>query len=56
VASDFGLGGYAGGLKAKLEMLKRERRGFKEGKEIPVKGGKLQIFPVERVLQKAEKR
>jgi methylated-DNA-[protein]-cysteine S-methyltransferase len=42
VASDFGLGGYAGG--------------FKEGKEIPVKGGKLQIFPVERVLQKAEKR
>jgi len=55
IASDFGLGGYAGGLKAKLAMLKRESRGFKENKDIPVKGGKLRIYPVEMVLKKATK-
>ncbi len=56
VASDFGLGGYAGGLDAKLKMLKQERRGFTEAKTIPVKGGKLQVFPVEQVVKKAEKK
>jgi len=56
VTSDFGLGGYAGGLDAKLRMLKRERRGFTKGKEITVKGGKLKVFPVEQVVKKAEKK
>lgn len=56
VASGFGLGGYAGGLDAKLKMLKRERRGFREAKEILVRGGKLKVFPVEQVVKKAEKK
>lgn len=53
VKSDFGLGGYsAGGLKVKLEFLRREKRGFKELKEIKFVGGSLRVFPVERVLPK----
>ncbi len=55
VASDFSLGGYGGGLKVKLEILSREKRGYSKEREIPVDGGKLKIFPVEYVLEKASK-
>jgi methylated-DNA-[protein]-cysteine S-methyltransferase len=54
VASDFTLGGYAGGLDSKLRFLKREKRGFSSKREIPAKGGKLAVFPVEYVLKKNE--
>ncbi len=57
VASNLSLGGYGGGLgglEVKLEILKRERRGYDTKKKIPVNGGKLQVLPVELLLSKAE--
>lgn len=54
VKSDFTLGGYgAGGLKVKLEFLKREKRGYTEPITVEVCCGHLQVFPVECVLEKA---
>jgi len=59
VRSDLSLGGYGGGfgsgLKVKLQLLKRESRGFASKREIPVHDGRLVVFPVEFVLKKAEK-
>ncbi|MBX5321219.1 MAG: methylated-DNA--[protein]-cysteine S-methyltransferase [Candidatus Bathyarchaeota archaeon] len=52
VASNFSLGGYGGGLRVKLEILKREKRGYAKEQEIIVNGRKMQIFPVEFVLEK----
>ena len=52
VSSNFGLGGYGGGLHVKLEFLVREKRGYVSSKEIPVGDRKLQVFPVECVLNK----
>jgi O-6-methylguanine DNA methyltransferase len=51
VKSDFTLGGYGGGLKVKLELLKREKQGFTEPQKILVQGGVLEVFPVEMVLR-----
>ncbi len=51
VKSDFTLGGYGGGLKVKIELLSKERRGFSDSKEIQVDGGLLRVFPVEYVLR-----
>jgi methylated-DNA-[protein]-cysteine S-methyltransferase len=51
VKSDFTLGGYGGGLKVKLELLRREKRGFSSSREIEVDGGRLMVFPVEYVLR-----
>lgn len=53
VAADFGLGGYGGGLSLKIAFLKRERRGFGSERDITVGNGKLHVFPVERVFEKA---
>ena len=56
VSSDFTLGGYGGGLKVKLDFLKREKRGYTAKREIPVDDDrKLQVFPAEFVLRKVEK-
>jgi O-6-methylguanine DNA methyltransferase len=55
VSSDFTLGGYGGGLKAKLEFLIREKRGYTSLREISVGDRKLQVFPVEKVLRKLGK-
>lgn len=55
VKSDFGLGGYGGGLAAKRKILNREKRRHKTEKEISVGGKKLRIFPVEFVLKKLKK-
>ena len=55
VSSDFTLGGYGGGLNAKLEFLRRENRGYTSKREIPLKNGKLQLFPVEFLLKQLEK-
>ncbi len=52
VASNFSLGGYGGGLQVKLEILKREKRGYAKEQEILVNGRKMQIFPVEFVLER----
>jgi len=54
VRSDFTLGGYGGGLNAKLAFLKRERRGFSTEKEIVLGKKKLRVYPVERAIKKAE--
>ncbi len=51
VKSDFTLGGYGGGLKVKLELLGREKRGFSTSKELEINGRQLQVFPVEYVLR-----
>jgi len=51
VRSDFSLGGYGFGLKAKMLLLGRERRGFSSKKEIEVNGGVLTVFPVENVFR-----
>jgi len=55
VASDFTLCGYGGGLDVKLAFLKRERRGYSSKKQIKVDKGSLELFPVEFVLDRAEK-
>jgi O-6-methylguanine DNA methyltransferase len=55
VTSKMGLGGYGGGLKTKYELLKREKRGHHECKNIFADGGGvLKIFPVEKVLEKLQ--
>ena len=51
VRADFTLGGYGFGLKVKIELLRREKRGFSASKEIEVNGGQLTVFPVENVLR-----
>lgn len=55
VCSDFTLGGYGGGyddVPVKLGILKRESRGYGSEREITVGGGRLLVFPVERVLKR----
>jgi methylated-DNA-[protein]-cysteine S-methyltransferase len=55
VSSDFTLGGYGGGLDLKLEILRRESRGFSSQREIDVNGKRLEVFPVEFVLRRLGK-
>jgi O-6-methylguanine DNA methyltransferase len=55
VSADLTLGGYGGGLDVKIEILKREKRGYKTRREISVGSKKLQVFPVEFVLEKLRK-
>ena len=55
VCSDFTLGGYGGGydgVAVKLGILRRESRGYASEREISVGGGRLLVFPVERVLKR----
>jgi O-6-methylguanine DNA methyltransferase len=56
VRTDFTLGGYGGGLDVKLQILKRERRGYTSEREIPVEGKTLRLFPVEFLLESLQKR
>jgi O-6-methylguanine DNA methyltransferase len=51
VRADFTLGGYGFGLKVKMQLLEREKRGFTSPKEIEVDDGRLTVFPVENVLK-----
>jgi O-6-methylguanine DNA methyltransferase len=51
VKSDFTLGGYGGGLKVKVELLSREKRGFLWPKEVQVNGRSLKVFPAEYALK-----
>ena len=53
VKTDLSLGGYgAGGLRFKLEFLRRESRGYSETKKVGVGRSQLHVFPVEYVLNK----
>jgi methylated-DNA-[protein]-cysteine S-methyltransferase len=54
VSSNFGLGGYSGGLEIKVELLKREKRGYEKFREVQIQNGQLQVFPVEFVLKQLE--
>ena len=56
VSSDFTLGGYGGGLDAKLDFLVREKRGYTSPRQIPVGNKKLQVFPVEFVFKKSKRK
>jgi methylated-DNA-[protein]-cysteine S-methyltransferase len=55
VGSDFSLVGYGGGLDVKLEILKREKRGYASKKEMFVGSKKLELHPVECVLRMLER-
>ncbi|MCX8150049.1 MAG: MGMT family protein [Candidatus Bathyarchaeota archaeon] len=52
VKSNFKLGGYGVGANVKLEILKREKKGYTEPKKISIGEKLLQIFPVEFVLNR----
>jgi methylated-DNA-[protein]-cysteine S-methyltransferase len=51
VRSDLSLGGYGYGTQVKLEILRREERGYKEPRVLEVDGGELSLFPAEQVKQ-----
>jgi O-6-methylguanine DNA methyltransferase len=51
VKANFTLGGYGFGLKIKLMLLGREKRGFSSSKQIEVDDIQLEVFPVENVLK-----
>jgi O-6-methylguanine DNA methyltransferase len=51
VRSDFTLGGYGFGLKNKIQLLGREKRGFSSSTIIEVNDKQLTVFPVEYVLK-----
>jgi methylated-DNA-[protein]-cysteine S-methyltransferase len=55
VRSDFTLGGYGGGLDVKLEILRRERKGYASKRKVSLDGEKLMVFPVEFVLKRMGK-
>lgn len=46
VRSDFGIGGFGGGVEVKRAILQREDRGYKEPTKIKVNGSVLLLFPV----------
>jgi methylated-DNA-[protein]-cysteine S-methyltransferase len=52
ICSDFSLGGYSGGNNIKKKLLFREKRGYKKSLKVLFKKKKLEIFPVELVLNK----
>ena len=51
VRSDVSIGGYGYGTQVKLEILRREERGYKEPRMLQVEGGELSLFPAEQVKQ-----
>ncbi len=46
VRADFSVGGYGLGEKVKMELLRREDRGYEEARRIEVKGKELFLFPI----------
>jgi O-6-methylguanine DNA methyltransferase len=60
VGADLSLVGYRGrkdwaSLRAKLDRLRREARGYTEVKEVAIEGRKLKVYPVEWALKKADR-
>ena len=51
VRSDLSIGGYGYGMQVKLELLRREERGYEESKRLKADDGELLLFPAERVKQ-----
>jgi O-6-methylguanine DNA methyltransferase len=51
VRSDLSIGGYGYGTQVKLELLDREKRGYRETKQLKAGDGKLTLFPVECIKQ-----
>jgi O-6-methylguanine DNA methyltransferase len=49
VHSDLSIGGYGYGKHVKLELLKREERGYEEAKQLRIGDGELALFPAEEV-------
>jgi len=56
VQADFSTGGYGGGKELKLEILKREDRGYKKSKEIMTEAGALLVHPVGELMKKVGQR
>jgi methylated-DNA-[protein]-cysteine S-methyltransferase len=54
VCSDLSIGGYGYGKHVKLELLRREERGYEEAKQLRVGDGELSLFPAERVGRSGE--
>lgn len=57
VRANLSLGGYGGGLRTKYQLLMKEKRGYIEPKNVPIKndGGMLQVYPVEATLDMASR-
>jgi methylated-DNA-[protein]-cysteine S-methyltransferase len=60
VGAGFALTGYAGSrapaaLRAKLERLEKEARGFGTERDVPAGAGALHVYPVERAIARARK-
>ena len=53
VRSDLSIGGYGYGTETKMEILRREDRGYEEPLELMVNDKRLAMFPVRRVKQKS---
>jgi methylated-DNA-[protein]-cysteine S-methyltransferase len=52
VRSDLSIGGYGYGKKVKLEILRREEKGYEESTELEVYDKKLSLFPAELIKQR----
>ncbi|MDR0797984.1 MAG: methylated-DNA--[protein]-cysteine S-methyltransferase [Nitrososphaerota archaeon] len=56
VRADLSLGGYGGGLKAKHQLLMKEKQSYLKSKKVLVEnGGVLQVYPVETTLDNVSK-
>jgi len=60
VGADLALVGYFGSkapeaLRAKLDRLTKEARGFKAEQDVPVEGRSLRVYPVEWAIARAQK-
>ena len=60
VGAGFALVGYAGSrgtaaLRAKLDRLSREARGVPSERDVPLDGGPLRVYPVERAIAQARR-
>jgi O-6-methylguanine DNA methyltransferase len=60
VGTDFSLVGYGGrrspaALDAKLNRLRAEQRGRESERDVEVGGASLRVYPVERVIERAER-
>jgi O-6-methylguanine DNA methyltransferase len=51
VKANFTLGGYGFGLRVKMQLLSREKRGFSYQKKVEVDSAQLTVYPVENVLR-----
>ena len=55
VAADLKLGGYGGGIKLKMELLAKEKRGYSEPRRITFDEKELSVFPIEFLFRDTNK-